>query len=145
ALRADGLATMNAAVAAGRDIGDACRGAGGTGPLAIQVHVSLAGSLDEAWAIARHQWRNHALGAPFDKNLATPEEFDAAARDRDVPDEDIARSAIITDSVPELVDRVRAFEELGFDEVYLHHVGQDQAAFLDLAERELLPALRAAG
>ena len=138
---ADGLATINTDVEKVREIVEAYRGAGGSGPLAIQIHVSIAESLDEAWAIARHQWRNHALGAPFDKDLPTPEDFDAAGRD--VPDEDIASAAIITDSVPELVEQVRAFEELGFDEVYLHHVGQDQSPFLDLAERELLPALRA--
>ena len=137
---ADGLVTINAEVAQVREIVEAYRGAGGAGPLALQVHLSVAASLDEAWAIARHQWRNHALGDPFDKDLPTPEEFDAAGRS--VSDEDIARSAIITDSVAELVERVRELEQIGFDEVYLHHVGQDQAPFLDLAEREILPALR---
>ena len=137
---ADGLVTINAEVAQVREIVEAYRGAGGAGPLALQVHLSVAASLDEAWAIARHQWRNHALGDPFDKDLPTPEDFDAAGRD--VPDEDIARAAIVTDSVTELVERVRELEQIGFDEVYLHHVGQDQAPFLDLAEREILPALR---
>lgn len=137
---ADGLVTINAEVAQVREIVEAYRGAGGAGPLALQVHLSVAASLDEAWAIARHQWRNHALGDPFDKDLPTPEDFDAAGRD--VPDEDIARAAIVTDSVAELVERVRELEQIGFDEVYLHHVGQDQAPFLDLAEREILPALR---
>ena len=137
---ADGLVTINAEVAQVREVVEAYRGAGGAGPLALQVHVSVAASRDEAWAIARHQWRNHALGAPFDKDLPTPEDFDAAGRD--VPDEDIARAAIVTDSVAELVERVHELEQIGFDEVYLHHVGQDQAPFLDLAEREILPALR---
>src|SRR5690554_1557443 len=66
---ADGLVTINAEVEKVRTIVEAYRGAGGSGPLAIQVHVSIAASLDAAWAIARDQWRNHALGAPFDKNL----------------------------------------------------------------------------
>ena len=34
---------------------------------------------------------------------------------------------------------------LGFDRVYLHGVGTDQTAFLERAERDLLPALRTAG
>ncbi len=32
----------------------------------------------------------------------------------------------------------------GFDEVYLHHVGQQQDAFLDAAGETLLPRLREA-
>ncbi len=137
---ADGLVTINAEVAQVREVVEAYRGAGGAGPLALQVHVSVAASRDEAWAIARHQWRNHALGARFDKDLPTPADFAAAGRA--LPDEDIARAAIVTDSVAELVERVHELEQIGFDEVYLHHVGQDQAPFLDLAEREILPALR---
>lgn len=138
---ADGLVTINAEPDRVREVVEAFRAAGGTGPLALQVHVCLAGTLDEARAIARDQWRNHALGAPYDKDLATPEDFDAAGRE--VTDEEIARAAIVTDSVAELVERVGELEQLRFDEVYLHHVGQDQTFFLDRAEHEILPALRA--
>ena len=137
---ADGLVTINADVGAVRSIVAAYRDAGGTGPLAIQVHVAIAATLDEARAIARDQWRNHALGSPLDQDLPTPEHFDAAGRH--VGDAAIEQSAIVTDSVAELVERIRTFESLGFDDVYLHHVGQDQTPFLDLAGSELLPALR---
>lgn len=143
ALWADGLVTINAEPGAVREIVDAYRGAGGRGPLAIQVHVSIAPTREEAIAIARDQWRNHALGSPLDQDLPTPGHFDAAGRH--VPDTAIEQAAIVTDSVAELVERIRAYEELGFEEVYLHHVGQDQGHFLDLAGRELLPALRGGG
>jgi probable non-F420 flavinoid oxidoreductase len=139
---ADGLVTINAEIDEVRAIVEAYRGAGGHGPMAIQVHVALADSLEEARAIARHQWRNHALDFPLGHDLPTPEHFDAAGKH--VDDDAIAGSVIVTDSTAELVEKVRAFEELGFEEVYLHHVGQDQAPFLERAERELLPALRAA-
>ena len=36
-------------------------------------------------------------------------------------------------------------EELGFERIYLHHVARDQSPFLELAERDLLPALHEAG
>jgi hypothetical protein len=32
--------------------------------------------------------------------------------------------------------------DLGFDELYLHHVGQEQAAFIDAFGSEVLPQLR---
>ena len=34
------------------------------------------------------------------------------------------------------------YAELGFDEIYLHHVGQEQAAFIDAFGEKVLPELR---
>ena len=39
------------------------------------------------------------------------------------------------------VEQIRAYVDAGYDHVYLHQVGPDQAGFLRFAERELLPAL----
>ena len=52
-----------------------------------------------------------------------------------------SEGVIVTDSVPELVSRLRQYGDLGVDEIYLHHVAADQGPFLELAEEELLPAL----
>jgi len=139
---ADGLITINAEVPVMRDVVAAYRDAGGRGLLAVQVHVSIASTIGEARAIARDQWRNNALAAPVPHDLPTPEHFDAAGRH--VPDDAISGAVLVTDSVAELASRVHAYTELGFEEVYLHHVGQDQESFLELAGAELLPALREA-
>jgi hypothetical protein len=37
---------------------------------------------------------------------------------------------------------VRELVELGFDEVYLHHVGKTQEEFLEVAGEVLVPGLR---
>lgn len=58
-----------------------------------------------------------------------------------IPDETLADTVVITDSVDELVGRLREFEQLGFERIYLHHVARNQRPFLDLAESELLRAL----
>ena len=137
---ADGLVTINSDVESVREIVAAYRDNGGTGTLALQVHLSIAPTLAEARDIARDQWRNHPFPEPIGHDTATPEDFDAIGQF--VPDEEIARSVVVTDSVAALVEQVREYEEIGFDEVYLHHVSQDQAPFLELAEHELLPALR---
>ncbi|QDB79513.1 TIGR03885 family FMN-dependent LLM class oxidoreductase [Georgenia wutianyii] len=137
---ADGLVTINSDVESVREIVAAYRDNGGTGTLALQVHVSIAPTLAEARDIARDQWRNHPFPEPIGHDTATPEDFDAIGQF--VPDEEVARSVVVTDSVADLVEQLREYEELGFDEVYLHHVSQDQAPFLALAEHELLPALR---
>ena len=51
------------------------------------------------------------------------------------------RRAAATDRI---VAQVAAMTSLGFDRVYLHHVGRDQAPFHAAAERVLLPLLREA-
>ncbi len=137
---ADGLITINTELGAMREIVSAYRDHGGTGPLALQVHVSIAPTLSEARDIARDQWQNHPFAEPIPHDTATPEDFDIIGKF--VPDEEIAGAVVVTDSVAGLVEQLREYEELGFEEVYLHHVAQDQAPFLELAERELLPALR---
>lgn len=136
---ADGLITVNADLETVAGIVRAYRGAGGRGPLALQVHISIADTIGQARDLARDQWRNNAIDAPLDADLATPEELDLAGRY--LPDEKISEVVIVTDSVDDLVGRLREFEELGFERIYLHHVARDQAPFLELAERELLPAL----
>ncbi len=137
---ADGLVTINTELEAMREIVTAYRESGGTGPLALQVHLSIAPTMSEARHIARDQWQNHPFPEPIGHDTATPEDFDLIGRF--VPDEAIAGSVVVTDSVSGLVEQLREYEQLGFDEVYLHHVAQDQGPFLELAQRELLPALR---
>lgn len=137
---ADGLITVNADLETVAGIVRAYRGAGGRGPLALQVHISIADTIDEARELARDQWRNNAVESPLDADLATPEELDLAGRY--LPDEKIGDAVIVTDSVDDLVRRLREFEQLGFERIYLHHVARDQTAFLELARDELLPALR---
>jgi len=139
---ADGLITVNSDLDSVAEIVAAYRDAGGRGPLALQVHISVAETPDHAWEMARDQWQNHAVDPPLAADLATPEEFDIAGRY--IPDEKIAEAVIVTDSVDELVGRLREFEQLGFEQIYLHHVAQDQAPFLELAEQELLPRLHGA-
>ena len=39
-----------------------------------------------------------------------------------------------------IVEKIRAYADAGYDNVYLHQVGPDQSGFLRFAERELLPA-----
>ena len=136
---ADGLITVNDDPATVEGIVRAYRGAGGRGSLALQVHVALEETMDRAREVARDQWQNHALDPPIPSDLPTPQEFDVVGRY--IPDEEIAGSVIVTDSVDRLVARLREFEEIGFDEIYLHHVAQDQEPFLRVAQHELLPAL----
>lgn len=140
--RVDGLATVAQKPDALRRVVEAYRGAGGTGPCALQVHVSLAETDAAALALAEDQWPNGLIGPPRAWDFDQPEDFDAAVAD---PDETQLREAVLIDAdASSLAERIAELVRLGFDRVYLHHVGKDQTAFLDRAEAELLPALRRA-
>ncbi|WOQ69223.1 TIGR03885 family FMN-dependent LLM class oxidoreductase [Microbacterium limosum] len=137
---ADGIATVAQEPEALRSLLDAYGDAGGGGPRVLQVHVSLAPTDAEALALARDQWRNGLVSPPLAWDLPHPEDFEALTTD---PDEAELRKAVLVSHDPdELADRIAALVQLGFDRVYLHHVGKDQRHFLDAAARVILPRLK---
>lgn len=138
--RVDGLTTVAQSPDALRRVVDAYRSAGGEGPCVLQVHVSLAETDAAALALAKDQWPNGLIGPPRAWDFEQPEDFDAATAD---PDEDELREAVLVDAdAGSLAQRVAELVGIGFDRVYLHHVGKDQETFLTRAGEELLPALR---
>lgn len=139
---ADGLITINQPHDRLRAVVDAYRENGGKGTLALQVHLSWAPTRGEAEAIAHEQWRTNVFDAPLSLDLATPEHFDLAARDVSVTT--VAGAVRISAHPAQHVDWLREYAELGFEEIYLHHVGQDQRPWLDVAATDVLPALKGA-
>lgn len=137
---ADGLATVAQEPEALRRVVDAYRSGGGTGPCILQIHISWAESDAAALAIARDQWRNGVVSPPRTWDIEQPEDFDAEVGE---PDDDALRSAVlVAHDARDLARRVADLAAIGFDRVYLHHVGQDQSAFLAAAESDILPLLR---
>jgi alkanesulfonate monooxygenase SsuD/methylene tetrahydromethanopterin reductase-like flavin-dependent oxidoreductase (luciferase family) len=125
-----------------RRVVDAFRENGGEGkPLALQVHVSWAPDEEEAVRIAYEQWRTNVFEAPLCWDIATPEEFDQAAKH--VRPEDMHGSVLISHDPKRFAEWLHDVADLGFDEIYLHHVGQEQGAFLDCFGEHVLPAVRA--
>jgi probable non-F420 flavinoid oxidoreductase len=136
---ADGLITINQPHEALRRVIAAYREGGGRGPLAIQVHLSWAPTEAEATAIAVDQWRSNVSKEAGSLALVTPEEFDEAAES--VAPGDVAEAVRISADPGQHVAWLREYAELGFDEVYVHHVGQDQGPWLKTAAEHVLPAL----
>lgn len=138
--RVDGLATVAQSPEALRRVVEAYRSAGGEGPCVLQVHLSLAETDAAALALAQDQWRNGLIGPPRAWDFEQPEDFDAATAD---PDEAELRMAVLVDAdAASLAERIADLVGIGFDRVYLHHVGKDQETYLARAGDELLPALR---
>ncbi|WP_275937792.1 TIGR03885 family FMN-dependent LLM class oxidoreductase [Micromonospora chalcea] len=137
---ADGLITVNAPVEHLRRMIDAYRDAGGRGPLHLQVHVSWAPEQAEAEAIAYDQWRSNVFAPPVCWDLETPEHFDVASAD--VPMSTVAETVNVSADLGRHIGWLEEYVALGFDQIALHHVGQEQRAFIDTFGAEVLPKLR---
>jgi probable non-F420 flavinoid oxidoreductase len=136
----DGMVTVNQPLDTLRKLVDAHRGAGGTGPLALQVHLSWAPSDAEAEQIAHEQWRSNVFGEPVAWDLDTVEAFEVVSQDVTV--QKVRRVVDVSSDLGWHRDRLAEYAALGFDEIYLHHVGQSQAQFIDAFGERVLPQLK---
>lgn len=139
---ADGLITVDQPRDALRAVIGAYRDAGGRGPTAVQVHLSWAPSDDEARAIAHDQWRSGLVSPPLAWELDTPEAFDA--RTADATPEEVAESVQVSSHPGRHLERLVELVDLGFDRIFLHHVGTEQDAFIDTFSEHVLPRLKEA-
>jgi probable non-F420 flavinoid oxidoreductase len=140
---ADGLVTVNGSTDHLCRVVEAFRSGGGEGkPMRLQVHLSHADDLTEARSLAFEQWRANAIGPPVAWNLATVEEFDEVARL--VRPDDVEQLVEISHDPSYFVDRLGELAALGFEVVYLHHVGNSldhQRRFVATFAEHVLPAL----
>ena len=137
---ADGLVTINQPIDTLRRILDGFRAGGGDGkPVRLQVHVSWAPTEDEALAIAHDQWRTNVFAPPLCWDLHTVEQFDEAARH--VRPEDLRASVLVSPDTGRHVAWLLELADLGFDQIVLHHVGQDLSPFIAAFAEHVLPEL----
>ncbi|MBO0981248.1 TIGR03885 family FMN-dependent LLM class oxidoreductase [Microbacterium sp. SD291] len=137
---ADGLITVGSDPSATGEVLSSFRSAGGRGPAALQVHVSLEETAELALEVAREQWLHSTAPADRMWDLEQPEDFEVLA---DPTDDRLRQAVIVEPAVDRMAERIGS-AAAGYDQVYLHHVGTDQAAFLRRCETELLPMLRSA-
>ena len=137
---ADGLATIHRPPDRLRRVTEAFREGGGEGkPMVLQAHVSWAPTEEEALLIAHDQWRTNLFGPPVCWDLEMVEHFDEAARH--VRPEDVRAGVLVSSDPARHVAWIEEAAALGFDEVNLHHVGQEQGPFIEAFGRHVLPAL----
>jgi probable non-F420 flavinoid oxidoreductase len=135
---ADGLATVNQPRAKLEEMIDAFRSNGGEGKrLVLQVHVSWAPSDEEALRVAHEQWRTNVFPPPTCWDLELPEDFDRLARD--VTPEQVRDVVLVSADLARHTSWLQELAALGFDEINLHHVGQDLSDFIDAFGQHVLP------
>jgi probable non-F420 flavinoid oxidoreductase len=138
----EGLVTVNQPLDRLREVVAAYQDAGGPGPLALQVHLSWAPTEEEAEHLAHDQWRSNVFGEPVCWDLDSVEAFDLVSEEVTV--EKVREVVDVSSDLSRHRDRLAEYAALGFDEIYLHHVGQSQAAFIDAFGEHVLPSVKAA-
>jgi probable non-F420 flavinoid oxidoreductase len=137
---ADGLVTVNAPEQHLRETIAAYRGAGGRGPVCLQVHLSWAGSEAEAEETAYDQWRSNVFAPPVCWDLELVEHFDVVSEH--VTMQQVRSVVNVSADLGAHIEWLRGYAALGFDRIYLHHVGQDLGPFIEAFGAKVLPALR---
>jgi G6PDH family F420-dependent oxidoreductase len=84
-------------------------------------------------------WPNEGLGGELAQILPQPAHFEQATAL--VTEEMIAESVPCGPDVDKIVQVFREFADAGFDELYVQQIGDRQAEFFDVLEREILPAI----
>jgi probable non-F420 flavinoid oxidoreductase len=137
---ADGLITIAQPLDTLRRVLAAFREGGGEQkPAALQVHVSWAPDEEQALRIAHDQWRTNVFSPPLCWDLATVEEFDEAARH--VRPEDMHAAVLVSADLGRHAARLRELADLGFETIYVHHVGREQRPFIEAFGAHVLPEL----
>ncbi len=137
---ADGLATVNQPPAKLEEMIAAFRSNGGQGKrLVLQVHLSWAPSEEEALSVAHHQWRSNVFPPPTCWDLEMVEDFDRLARD--VTPDQVREVVLVSADLARHTAWLQELAALGFDEINLHHVGEDLAAFIEAFGEHVLPEL----
>lgn len=103
-----------------------------------QVHVCWAENENAARKTALEWWPNAVAGGNLPWELPLLSHFEDATAW--AGEEDIAKK-IVCGPDPRTARRRHQRLHRGYDHVYFHQVGPDQAGFIDFAERELLPRL----
>lgn len=137
---ADGLVTVNQPPNKLRDVLSAYRDAGGRGKAVLQVHLSWAPTEQAALATAMDQWRSNVFSPPIPWDLPGAAHFDGVSAD--VGQDQVRRVVNVSADTGEHTRWLAEYLDLGFDELYLHFVGQDQAPFIDAFAERVLPQLR---
>jgi coenzyme F420-dependent glucose-6-phosphate dehydrogenase len=110
-------------------------------PKLLQIHISWARSDEEAMTAAMTEWPNG--GMPFPKqDIRSPEDFAAMAKL--VRPEDFRNRVLITSDLALHAANIQHYVDMGFDEIHIHNVGRNQAEFIEVFGREVLPNLRLA-
>jgi G6PDH family F420-dependent oxidoreductase len=118
----------------------AYRDAGGRGP--AQGGMKVCWGEDEAECVrtVHRLWPNEALGGELAQVLPMPAHYEAACEP--ITEEMVAEAVPCGPDPDKHAERIQAFVDAGYDEVYVQQIGDDQEGFLGFMAEEVLPRFR---
>ena len=119
-----------------RELIDAFRDGGGSGPLIGQMTVCWAESEERARKTALEWWPQAALHGEVSQELPNPSQFTDLAKS--VTEDQVAEAILCSPDPERHLERIKEYTDAGYTHVYVHQVGPDQDGFIDFASRELL-------
>jgi coenzyme F420-dependent glucose-6-phosphate dehydrogenase len=144
---ADGLITVGAPDEKIEMIFEKCREGSreaGKDPEAVrfvgQLHLSWAPTDEEALRNAMVEWPNGGMKFPK-QDIKSPLDFEQMAKL--VRPEDFEGRMLISSDPEKHRAQIQRFLDHGFDQVYLHNVGRNQAEWIEVFGRDVLPKLTA--
>jgi len=109
-----------------------------TMPKVLQLHMSWAATDEEALSNALTEWPNGGMKFPK-ADIRSPHDFAQMAKL--VRAEDFEGRMVISSDPDEHRAYIQRFVDLGFDRIYLHNVGRNQAEWIEVFGRDVLPKL----
>ena len=108
-------------------------------PKVLQLHLSWAETDEQALESAMVEWPNGGMKFPK-ADIRSPHDFAQMAGL--VRPEDFEGRMVISSDPDVHRGSIQKFVDLGFDRVYLHNVGRNQAEWIDVFGRDVLPKLK---
>jgi G6PDH family F420-dependent oxidoreductase len=108
----------------------------------VQGGMKVCWGEDEAACrkIVHRLWPNEALPGELAQVLPTPAHFEQASQ---LVTEDMVAEQVPCGSDVQLhLEKIQAFADAGFDELYVNQIGPDQDAFFEVYREQILPQLR---
>jgi coenzyme F420-dependent glucose-6-phosphate dehydrogenase len=110
-----------------------------TMPRIVQLHVSWAGSDDEAAAQAVKEWPNGGMNFPK-QDIRNPEDFEAMAKL--VRPDNFKGRVLMSSDLGVHREHIQHYADLGFTEIYVHNVGRNQREFIQAYGHEVIPQIK---
>jgi len=112
--------------------------AGGAGkPHYAQLTVCWAADEDAARRTAYEVWPNAGVKGELSQELPTPTHFEQAAK---MVNEDAVAQEVICGPDPERhIKAIQKYIDAGYDHIYIHQVGPDQAGFCQFYAEQIMP------
>ena len=120
----------------------AYREAGGTGPVYCQMGVCWGPDKDAAVRLAHEVWPNAGIRGQASQELPSPVHFGELAEM--VTPQDIEQAFPCGPDVEPILRQAREALDAGVTDLYIHQIGPEQGPILQMASREIVPAIRGA-